>query len=100
MLPESRPTSPNVAEASGCTRRSFFESVGNGLYGAALASLLTNDLYAGATASATLHEESTASVPLDLRPRRPHFQPRAKSVIHLFMNGGPSQMDLFDPKPE
>ncbi len=34
------------------------------------------------------------------RPRRPHFAPRAKAVIHLFMNGGPSQMDLFDPKPE
>ena len=36
----------------------------------------------------------------DLRPRAPHFPAPAKSVIHLFMNGGPSQMDLFDPKPE
>ncbi len=36
----------------------------------------------------------------DLRPRAPHFPAQAKSVIHLFMNGGPSQMDLFDPKPE
>ena len=35
----------------------------------------------------------------DLNLRAPHFRPRAKSVIHLFMNGGPSQMDLFDPKP-
>jgi hypothetical protein len=35
----------------------------------------------------------------DLKPRRPHIAPRAQSVIHLFMNGGPSQMDLFDPKP-
>ncbi|MDP6558040.1 MAG: DUF1501 domain-containing protein, partial [Pirellulaceae bacterium] len=33
-------------------------------------------------------------------PKLPHHSPRAKSVIHLFMNGGPSQMDLFDPKPE
>ncbi len=31
---------------------------------------------------------------------RPHFPPRVKRVIHLFMNGGPSQMDTFDPKPE
>lgn len=31
---------------------------------------------------------------------RPHFRPRAKRVIHLFMNGGPFQGDLFDPKPE
>ncbi|MBL8827180.1 MAG: DUF1501 domain-containing protein, partial [Planctomycetaceae bacterium] len=29
----------------------------------------------------------------------PHFPPRAKQVIHLFMNGGPSQVDTFDPKP-
>ena len=36
----------------------------------------------------------------DLRPRSTHFPAKAKSVIHLFMNGGPSQMDLFDPKPE
>jgi hypothetical protein len=36
----------------------------------------------------------------DLKPRRPHFKARATSVIHLFMNGGPSQMDLFDPKPQ
>jgi hypothetical protein len=35
----------------------------------------------------------------DLKPRQPHIEPRARSVIHLFMNGGPSQMDLFDPKP-
>ena len=34
-----------------------------------------------------------------LLPRQPHFQPRAKRVIHLFMNGGPSQVDTFDPKP-
>ena len=32
-------------------------------------------------------------------PKQPHFAPRAKRVIHLFMNGGPSQVDSFDPKP-
>ena len=36
----------------------------------------------------------------DLRPRAGHFPPRAKAVIQLVQNGGPSQMDLFDPKPE
>lgn len=35
--------------------------------------------------------------PLD--PRRPHLQPRAKRVIHFFLNGGPSHVDTFDPKP-
>lgn len=34
-----------------------------------------------------------------LAPRQPHFAPRAKRVIHLFANGGPSQIDTFDPKP-
>jgi len=33
-------------------------------------------------------------------PRVPHFAPKAKRIIHLFMNGGPFQCDLFDPKPE
>src|SRR5262249_21656706 len=43
--------------------------------------------------------ETQANRSPGLEPRPPHFPPRAKSVIHLFMNGGPSQMDLFDPKP-
>jgi hypothetical protein len=30
----------------------------------------------------------------------PHFAPKAKRIIHLFMNGGPFQCDLFDPKPD
>src|SRR5262245_14182053 len=75
-------------------RRSFFGQVAGGVYGAALASLLGRDLYG---------EETTAphaAPPSDLRPRAPHFEPRARAVIHLYMNGGPSQMDLFDPKPK
>jgi hypothetical protein len=36
----------------------------------------------------------------DLQPRSPHFPARARAVIMLVQNGGPSQMDLFDPKPE
>ena len=39
-----------------------------------------------------------ASNPLD--PKKPHFPARAKHVIFLFMNGGPSHVDTFDPKPE
>ncbi|MEM1226926.1 MAG: DUF1501 domain-containing protein [Planctomycetota bacterium] len=38
------------------------------------------------------------SSPLSMQP--PHFPAKAKRIIHLFMNGGPSQMDLLDPKPE
>ena len=35
-----------------------------------------------------------------LATRKPHHHARAKRIIHLFMNGGPSQVDTFDPKPE
>ena len=49
-----------------------------------------------------LHAEAVADRhnSFNLKPRRPHFQPKARAVIQLFQNGGPSQMDLFDPKPE
>jgi len=70
------------------SRRSFFSSAATGLQGAALLQLLGRDLDAAETRRAP-----------DLLPRAPHFPAKAKSVIHLFMNGGPSQMDLFDPKP-
>jgi hypothetical protein len=66
------------------TRRGLFQQVSAGIGTAALASLLNEDVYA---AGESVHAA-------------PHHHPRAKSVIHLFMNGGPSQMDLLDPKPE
>jgi hypothetical protein len=78
------------------TRRGFFHSVSGGIYGAALTYLLGRDLY-GATGLSV--GEGMTQRPPDLRPRPPHFAPKATAVIHLFMNGGPSQMDLFDPKP-
>jgi Protein of unknown function (DUF1501) len=77
------------------TRRGFFHSVSGGFAGAALTYLLGRDLAMGAGASA----EEAGLPPADCKPRAPHFPAKAKSVIHLFMNGGPSQMDLFDPKP-
>ncbi len=83
-------TDPGHPEADrSLTRRSFFERAGGGTCGAALAYLLGRDLFGG---SGLLAADSQ-------QPRPPHFEPRAKAVIHLFMNGGPSQMDLFDPKP-
>lgn len=78
---------------AGMTRRSFFERAVDGLQGAALAALLSRDLF-GATAG----EDPVRRV-YDLKPRPPHFPAKAKSVIQLFMNGAPSQVDLFDPKP-
>ncbi len=79
------------------SRRDFFSHVGDGLHGAALASLLAADLYPGGQALAAKADPSASAT--GLHPRGPHFESRAKSVIHLFMNGGPSQVDLFDPKP-
>ena len=74
------------------TRRGLFQQVGSALYVAALTQLLGHDLFAA--------DEPARRRSFDLRPRRPDYAPRAKAVVHLFMNGGPSQMDLFDPKPE
>jgi hypothetical protein len=54
----------------------------------------------GAWALSDLLAESRSEAAVNpLTPRRPHFAPRAKHIIHLFMNGGPSQVDTFDPKP-
>src|SRR5947208_4745917 len=86
------------------TRRHFFERISDGIYGTALATLLSQDLYGGV---GLLAADSTgeAGLPLghrrvyDLKPRKSDFPVRTKAVIHLFMNGGPSQVDLFDPKP-
>ncbi|HEV8059109.1 MAG TPA: DUF1501 domain-containing protein, partial [Gemmataceae bacterium] len=78
------------------TRRGFFDQISTGLRGAAITYLLGHDLLNNSRLMA-----ADQSVPpfFDLKPRNSHFHPKAKSVIHLFMNGGPSQMDLFDPKP-
>ena len=93
--------------ALGLTRRALFERMGAGLFGAALTSLSGKYVFAEGTqlgsadpGSAEAGSADPTTTELDLRARKPHFEPRAKSVIHLFMNGGPSQMDLFDPKPE
>src|SRR5205807_37320 len=70
------------------TRRWFFKECGVGLGTVALASLLRGESpVAGAPGS-------------PLAPKKPHFPAKAKNVIFLFMEGAPSQMDLFDPKPE
>ncbi len=71
------------------TRRQFFGRTAKGLGVAALASLLP-----GATLTAS--EASGARLNMDL----PHFAPRAKRAIYLFMSGAPSQLDMYDYKPK
>src|SRR6266700_1098566 len=73
------------------SRRDFLLEAGGGFGALALSWLLARDGYAADTAKAALN-------PLAAKP--PHFEAKAKSVIFMFMVGGPSQVDLFDPKPE
>src|SRR3989441_12801986 len=72
------------------TRRWFFRQCGVGLGSIALVSLLEPERAFGAKA---------LPVNNPLAPREPHFKPKAKRVIYLFMAGAPSQLDLFDYKP-
>jgi hypothetical protein len=76
-------------------RRRFLAQAGGGLGMVALASLLAGDERRafGATGDG-------ASKANPLAPQKPHFAARAKRVIWLFMHGGPSHVDLFDPKPD
>lgn len=76
--------------SSGVTRRDFFSTMRTGLFGASLFHLLNEEVKA---------DFPTFDTP-NLLPRQTPRSTEAKAVIHLFMNGGPSQMDLFDPKPE
>jgi hypothetical protein len=74
------------------TRRELLTRSGMGFGLLGLAGLLSTDGALGAPPSA-----ATDISPL--APKKPHFPARAKQVVHLFMNGGPSHVDTFDPKP-
>src|SRR4026209_2039502 len=74
MQPLSRPP---------VNRRDFLARVGMGM---------------GALSFSTLARASTPA-PSPLVAHAPHFAPRARRVIHFFLNGGPSHVDTFDPKP-
>src|SRR6266446_3142826 len=71
------------------TRRHFFSQCSMGLGALALGSLLSDNKLAAAPSPAD-----------PLAPQKPHFKPKAKNVIYLFMAGGPSQLELFDYKPK
>ena len=79
----------------GRTRREFLWEVGGGFAGLALIDLLSRDGFF----STQVRAASTGKATRLLSPKAPHFPTRAKHVVFLFMNGGPSHVDLFDPKP-
>src|SRR5207237_4967832 len=72
------------------TRRDMLHRCGMGFGAVALAGLMEQAGLLNSTAAASTNP---------LTPRGPHFPAKAKRVIHLFMNGGPSHVDTFDPKP-
>ena len=77
------------------SRRRFLQRSGLGFGSLALASMIEQDGLLAPSASA-----ADSKPRVDLLPRNGHFPGQAKSVIMLFQSGAPSQMDLFDPKPQ
>src|SRR5437667_349972 len=80
----------------GRTRREFLWETGAGFTGLALAGMLTADGFLDSQAYAA---DGKTPYPNPLAPKQPHFAAKAKSVIFLYMYGGPSQIDTFDYKP-
>lgn len=74
-------------------RRAFLHSVNRGLTGVALTALLADQ---GLISDAVADDSSTNP----LAPRQPHRFAQARQIIYLFMSGGPSHLETFDPKPE
>jgi len=74
------------------TRREFLNTTASGLGMAALGAMLSSD---GMLSAAP----PTAEIANPLAPKPPHFDPKAKACIFIFMAGAPSHIDLFDPKP-
>jgi len=83
-----------LRDPSGCSlsRRALLQRSGMGLAGLSLAPLFAEEGLLAAEASPGVNSNP-------MLPKRPHFPGKAKAVIHLFMNGGPSHVDTFDPKP-
>ena len=95
MPNKSRDTKPENSFC-GRTRREFLWQAGGGFTSVALAGLLSSD---GFFASRVAASEEAPHYINPLAPKSPHFTPKAKSVIFLFMYGGPSHVDTFDYKP-
>jgi len=76
------------------SRRAFLANTAFGVGAVALADLMRQE---GLLADTT--KKPGENLPLNLNPRAPHFAPQATAMISLFMHGGPSHVDLFDPKP-
>ena len=81
------------------TRRHFLAQSGFGLGSVALAWLLKQDHLLAEVPKPEFSRPELEPRKFDLLPKQPHHTPRAKAMISMFMQGGPSHIDLFDPKP-
>jgi hypothetical protein len=97
MRHDSSDLSRSSGTFCGRTRREFLWEAGAGFTGLALTALLSQD---GFFASQAVAADGGSKFANPLAPKKPHFKARAKSVIFLFMYGGPSHVDTFDYKPE
>ena len=84
----------SLNESLARTRREFLTTTASGLGMMALGSMLSDD---GVVSTATAAETAGFN---PLAPKRPHFDPKAKACIFIFMAGAPSHLDLFNPKPK
>lgn len=84
-----------MASFCGRTRREFLWQTGAGFTSVALAAMLGEDFFA----SQTLAADGVSKFVNPLAPKKPHHPAKAKSVIFLYMYGGPSHIDTFDYKP-
>ena len=80
------------------SRRRFFDSVTDGLCGVALTYLAQQTMTGEIASAAEAPRGNVGPLHFDLTPKPSHHDPQARGVIHLCMQGGPSQVDLFDPK--
>jgi len=90
----------NLRSPIALSRRELLKSAGNGIGLLALASLLDQAGLLAATPESAPIRNPQSTIHNPLAPRPGHFPAKARSVIWLFMNGGPSQVDTWDYKPE
>src|SRR3954462_14471651 len=96
MNPNPHTPGPSPRQFCGRTRREFLWEAGGGFAGLALTGMLSADGFFDQKAGAA---EGTKFVN-PRAPKKPHYAGKAKSVIFLFMYGGPSHIDTFDYKPK
>jgi hypothetical protein len=100
-MPMRNPSTPHCGRFEPClNRRDILKKAGGGFGALALADLLgAQGLLAAPQTPPRIGGQGGPDLN-PLAPRKPHFAPKAKNIIWLFMEGGPSAVDLFDPKPE